>query len=137
METNPSNEMNEKEEMALALILQGRKDAEVAEALGVSRMTIWRWKKYDAGFIQALEEKRAHLRQQAEDNILELTESAVNAIRDALNENDPRIRLQAANLVFGILRDNKGKEKEGSSILELLGEAITGIQSELGLDKPL
>ena len=137
METNPSNEMNEKEEMALALILQGRKDAEVAEALGVSRMTIWRWKKYDAGFIQALEEKRAHLRQQAEDNILELTESAVNAIRDALNENDPRIRLQAAKLVFGILRDNKGKEKEGSSILELLGEAITGIQSELGLDTPL
>ena len=137
METNPSNEMNEKEEMALALILQGRKDAEVAEALGISRMTIWRWKKYDAGFIQALEEKRAHLRQQAEDNILELTESAVNAIRDALNENDPRIRLQAAKLVFGILRDNKGKEKEGSSILELLGEAITGIQSELGLDKPL
>ena len=137
METNPSNEMNEKEEMALALILQGRKDAEVAEALGISRMTIWRWKKYDAGFIQALEEKRAHLRQQAEDNILELTESAVNAIRDALNEGDPRIRLQAAKLVFGILRDNKGKEKEGSSILELLGEAITGIQSELGLDKPL
>ena len=137
MEDTSTNEMNEKEEMALALILQGRKDAEVAEALGISRMTIWRWKKYDAGFIQALEEKRAHLRQQAEDNILELTESAVNAIRDALNENDPRIRLQAAKLVFGILRDNKGKEKEGSSILELLGEAITGIQSELGLDTPL
>ena len=137
MEIHTTNEMNEKEEMALALILQGRKDAEVAEELGVSRMTIWRWKKYDPEFIKTLDEKRTHLRQQAEDNILELTESAVNAIRDALNNGDTKIRLQAAKLVFGILRDNKGKEKEGSSILELLGEAITGIQAELGVDKPL
>ena len=137
MEIHTTNEMNEKEEMALALILQGRKDAEVAKELGISRMTIWRWKKDNVQFIQALEEKRAHLRQQAEDNLLELTESAVNAIRDALNNGDTKIRLQAAKLVFGILRDNKGKEKEGSSILELLGEAITGIQAELGVDKPL
>ena len=137
MEIHTTNEMNVKEEMALALILQGRKDAEVAKELGISRMTIWRWKKDNVQFIQALEEKRAHLRQQAEDNLLELTESAVNAIRDALNNGDTKIRLQAAKLVFGILRDNKGKEKEGSSILELLGEAITGIQAELGVDKPL
>ena len=133
MEIHTTNEMNEKEEMALALILQGRKDAEVAEELGVSRMTIWRWKKDNLQFIQALEEKRAHLRQQAEDNLLELTESAVNAIRDALNDSDTKIRLQAAKLVFGILRDNKGKEKEGSPILELLNEAISGIEGELGL----
>jgi len=137
MENNNTGEMNEKEEMALALILQGRKDTEVAEELGISRMTIHRWKKYDAEFIKALDEKRSHLRQQAEDNLLELTESAVNAIRDALNENDPKIRLQAAKLVFAILRDRKEKENGMSPVIELLKEAMSGIEGELGLDKKL
>jgi len=137
MENSIPEEMNEKEEMALTLLLQGHKDSEVAEQLGISRMTIYRWKKNDTQFIKELEERRSHLRQQAEDDLLELTESAVNAIRDALNEGDPKIRLQAAKLVFAILRERKEKENEMSPMLELLSEALSGIEGELGLDKKL
>jgi len=137
MENDIPEEMNEKEEIALTLLLQGHKDSEVAEQLGISRMTIYRWKKNDTQFIKELEERRSHLRQQAEDDLLELTESAVNAIRDALNEGDPKIRLQAAKLVFAILRERKEKENEMSPMLELLSEALSGIEGELGLDKKL
>lgn len=137
MENSIPEEMNEKEEIALTLLLQGHKDSEVAEQLGISRMTIYRWKKNDTQFIKELEERRSHLRQQAEDDLLELTESAVNAIRDALNEGDPKIRLQAAKLVFAILRERKEKENEMSPMLELLSEALSGIEGELGLDKKL
>lgn len=124
---------DDKEERALTLILQGRKDTEIAEELGVSRMTIYRWKKYDGRFLQELEDRRALLREQAEDNLLELSESATEAIRDALKDNDMKIRLQAAKLVLGILKVGKGKEKDVSPVLELLSEAIKGIEGELGL----
>lgn len=124
---------DEKEERALTLILQGRKDTEVAEELGISRMTIYRWKKYNARFLKDLEDRRALLREQAEDSLLELSESAVEAIKDALKDNDMKVRLQAAKLVMGMLGIGKGKEKDSSPILELLGEAIQGIEGELGL----
>lgn len=133
MEKNLTPEKNDKEDRALALILQGRKDSEVAEQLGISRMTIYRWKKYDARFMKMLEDRRALLREQAEDSLLDLSESAVEAIKDALKDNDMKIRLQAAKMVLGILKVGKGKEKETSPILELLGEAISGIEDEMGL----
>jgi len=125
---------DDKEERALTLILQGRKDTEIAEELGVSRMTIYRWKKYDGRFLQELEDRRALLREQAEDTLLELSETAIEAIRDALKDNDMKIRLQAAKLVLGLLKVGKGKEKDISPVLELLSEAIEGIKPELGLD---
>jgi hypothetical protein len=132
---NPNtNPPDNKEERALMLMLQGRKDTEVAEELGVSRMTIYRWKKYDGRFMKELEDRRALLREQAEDNLLELSESAVETIKDALKDNDMKIRLQAAKLVLGLLKVGKGKEKDNSPILELLGQAIEGIKPQLGLD---
>jgi len=124
---------DEKEERALTLILQGRKDTEVAEELGVSRMTIYRWKKYDGRFLQELEDRRALLREQAEDNLLELSEAATETIKDALKDKDMKIRLQAAKLVLGMLGMGKGKEKDTSPILDLLSEAIKGIEDEMGL----
>lgn len=132
MEKEINQEINDREERALALILQGKKDSDVADELGVSQMTIWRWKKYDIEFIKALDEKRSQLREQAEDDLLELTESAVQAIRDALKDSDTKTRLQAARMVLKMLEIGKGKGKEGSPVLELLGEAISGIKDELG-----
>ena len=131
-ETKP---IGEKEELALTLILKGRKDTEIAEELGINRVTLYRWKKYDERFMQELEDRRAMPRQQTEDSILELSESAIEAIKDALKDSDTKIRLQAAKLVLGMMKEGKAKEKEGSPVLELLGEALAGIEDELGLQK--
>jgi hypothetical protein len=128
---------DDKEERALTLMLQGRKDTEVAEELGISRMTIYRWKRYDGRFLKELEDRRALLREQAEDNLLELSESAIETIKDALKDNDMKIRLQAAKLVLGMLKVGKGKEKDNSPILELLSEAIEGIKDEVGLTEKI
>ena len=68
---------------------------------------------------------------------MELSEAAVEAIRDALKDSDTKIRLQAAKLVLGMMKEAKSKEKEGSPVLELLREALLGMEDELGIKEPL
>jgi len=61
----------------------------------------------------------------------------VEAIRDALKDSDTKIRLQAAKLVLGMMKEGKAKEKEGSPVLELLRQALLGMEDELGIKEPL
>ena len=61
--------LDERQEKALGLMLNGRKDKEITEELGISRQTLYRWRKYDANFLQILEERRNMLREQAEDTL--------------------------------------------------------------------
>jgi len=68
---------------------------------------------------------------------LELSEAAVEAIRDALKDSDTKIRLQAAKLVLGMMKEGKAKEKEGPPVLELLRQALSGMEDELGIKEPL
>ena len=124
--------LDDKQERALELMLDGLKDSEITQQLEVSRQTLYRWRKYDGQFMEALEERRSMLREQAQDGLLELTEAALEAVRSALTEGDTKTRLQAAKMVFGMMNlGSKGKEKD-NSILDLLGEAIRGIDYELG-----
>jgi len=54
---------DEKQERALELLLNGRKDKEITEELGISRQTLYRWRKYDVTFLKTLEERRSMLRE--------------------------------------------------------------------------
>lgn len=133
-ENDLTNPLNQTEERALTLIMEGRKDTEIADELGISRMTIYRWRKYDVQFMKALDERQALMREMAQNGLMELTEAALEAVREALKDKDNRVRLQAARMVLELLKVNKQEEKKGSVILELLAEAIEGIKPELGLE---
>jgi peroxiredoxin family protein len=85
-------------------------------------------------FMRALDERQALMREMAQNGLLELTEGALEAVREALKDKDNRVRLQAARLVLDLLNVKKQEEKKGSLVLELLSEAIEGIKPELGLD---
>jgi transposase-like protein len=133
-ETNLKDDLDEKQERALEMIILGEKDVEIAATLGINRTTIYRWRKYDMQFMRALEERQALMREMAQNGLLELTEGALEAVREALKDKDNRVRLQAARLVLDLLNVKKQEEKKGSLVLELLSEAIEGIKPELGLD---
>jgi transposase-like protein len=133
-ETNLKDDLDEKQERALEMIILGEKDVEIAATLGINRTTIYRWRKYDMQFMRALDERQALMREMAQNGLLELTEGALEAVREALKDKDNRVRLQAARLVLDLLNVKKQEEKKGSLVLELLTEAIEGIKPELGLD---
>jgi DNA-binding CsgD family transcriptional regulator len=136
-ETNLPDRLDDKQERALQMIILGEQDVEIAATLGINRKTIYRWRKYDMQFMRALNERQALMREMAQNGLLELTEGALEAVREALKDKDNRVRLQAARLVLDLLNVKKQEEKKGSLVLELLTEAIEGIKPELGLDEKL
>jgi transposase-like protein len=133
-ETDFQDSLNDKQERALQMIILGEEDIEIAATLGINRKTIYRWRKYDVQFMRALDERQALMREMAQNGLLELTEGALEAVREALKDKDNRVRLQAARLVLDLLNVKKQEEKKGSLVLELLTEAIEGIKPQLGLD---
>jgi len=126
---------SEKQERALELMLRGETDTQIAKAMKITRQTLYYWRTQDARFMKALAERRSILREQAREELLELSHAATEAVRRALVSKDERIQLQAAKMVLSLLKMDKEDELEESPILELLGEAIEGIKDQLGLDK--
>ncbi len=136
-ESSISSDLEAKQEQALAMILQGEKDVKIAASLGINRTTIYRWRKYDTEFMKALDERQTLMREAASNGLLELTEAALEAVREALKDDDNRVRLQAARMVLDMLKVNKPEEKQGTTVIDLLEEALRGIEPQLGLDKKL
>lgn len=125
--------MDEKKEKALELILKGERDTKIANRLGISRMTLHRWRRDDVYFIEALAERRSMMLEQATEGLMELTEMAIEAIRRALTEGDLKTQLQAAKLVLQMAEKAKEESEKSSPMIELLSQAIKGIEGELGL----
>ena len=128
---------SEKQERALELMLIGQTDTQIAKTLGITRQTMYNWRNLDSRFMNALSERQALMREMAQNGLLELTEGALEAVREALKDKDNRVRLQAARLVLDLLNVKKQEEKKGSLVLELLTEAIEGIKPQLGLEDKL
>jgi len=140
METNSESNLDGKQEKALEMILQGEKDVVIAERLGIHRTTIYRWRKLDADFMEALDERQTLMQEAARNGLMELTDAALEAVKEALKDKDNRVRLQAARMVLDLLKVNKPEEKKEPSVIDLLYEALVGVEDKLGIglgDKPI
>jgi transposase-like protein len=84
-----------KQERALELMLTGQTDTQIAKALGITRQTLYNWRNLDARFIRALGERRSILREQTQEELLELSHGAIRAVKAALASKDERVQLQA------------------------------------------
>lgn len=121
------------QERALDLMLQGHTDTQIAKSLGVTRQTLYNWRNLDARFMKAQSERRSILREQMREALLELSQDAIRAVKTALASNDERFQLQAARMALGMLKADRDEGFEESPVLDLLGQAIKGIEGELGL----
>ena len=81
---------------AIPHILAGKTDAQVAEAVGVARETVNRWRNHDHDFQRELRQSReAHL----DSHMMALTrvnKKAVDVLENLLDSDDEQIRLRAA-----------------------------------------
>lgn len=139
-ETNLTDDLDEKQERALEMIILGEKDVEIATALGINRTTIYRWRKYDVQFMRALDERQALMREMAQNGLLELMDTALETVKEALSNGDTRTRLQAARMVLDMLNVKKQEERKEPSVIDLLYEALIGVEDKLGIgagNKPI
>ena len=71
---------------AIDQLMMGKNDREVAEAVGVSRETITRWRLYHPAFQAELNRRRTELWNISRDSILQLIPQAIDALSDAIND---------------------------------------------------
>ena len=98
--TKPDETLQDNQARAVVLLVGGATETAAAQAVGVSRQTVWEWRK-SAEFQAALNRERAAARQAWQDEAQGLNATALNVIREALTqEDDAALRYRAACFVL-------------------------------------
>ena len=94
-----SENLTQRQILALPHLLRPGPITEQARNAGISRNTLYRWFE-DENFRECLERLREETLRFSQSEFQAITLKAVEAINDALDSNDIRIRLQAARIVM-------------------------------------
>lgn len=84
------------QQSAIDLLAAGKNDTETAEALGLNRVTVTRWRLYSPEFRAALAAQRAAIWGASADRLRALIPKALDALADALEEADEGDRVAVA-----------------------------------------
>ena len=93
-------ELSDEQLQAIPLIVQGKTDAEVGEAIGRTRETVNRWRNHDEDFADALEDARYSFIESQRVAVSAGAQMAVSALEELLDSEDDKVRLQAASLLL-------------------------------------
>ena len=93
-------ELSEEQLQAIPLIVQGKTDAEVGEAIGRTRETVNRWRNHDEDFAWALDDARDSFMESQRVAVSAGAQMAVSALEELLDSEDDKVRLQAASLLL-------------------------------------
>ena len=97
--TDFAENLTQRQIVALPHLLRPGPITEQARNAGISRNTLYRWFE-DENFRECLERLREETLRFSQSEFQAITLKAVEAINDALDSNDIRIRLQAARIVM-------------------------------------
>jgi transcriptional regulator with XRE-family HTH domain len=95
-------QLSQQQMNAIGLIMEGKSDRAVAEAVGVTRQTVNEWRNRDVIFIAALNKERQDLWREARERLKSLTGQAVDVLGRQLESNDPKIALAAARHILQV-----------------------------------
>ena len=88
-----------KQREAISLFLTGKSETEVAEAIGVSRQTIWKWKR-ETDFNHDIVEAGENILSEHTLAVSKLVDEAVVAMSELLKSEDETIKFKAATSVL-------------------------------------
>jgi hypothetical protein len=95
-----TRQLSIEQENAIDHLLQGKSDRATAEAGGVSRQTVWEWRKKDVLFIAELNRQRYELWSEARERMKSLANRALDVLELQLDNGDPKASLAAAKYVL-------------------------------------
>jgi hypothetical protein len=91
-----SRHLTPAQEVAVALVVAGKTDGEVAEAAGVTRQTVWEWRRRHPAFIAEVNRRRMEVWEAAVERLRGLLLRAIEVLAEDLDAEDGRLRQQAA-----------------------------------------
>src|SRR5689334_12867622 len=92
---NLENDLNEKQRLAVELMAAGQKVGALAQAVGIDRKTLYRWRQEES-FQEAIDARRKELWRRASDRIRALLDPAIDVIEQHLKDDYDRARFRAA-----------------------------------------
>ena len=95
-----TRQLSIEKESAIEHLLQGKSDRATAEAVGVSRQTVWEWRNHDPLFIAELNRQRYELWSEARERMKSLANRALDVVELQLGSDDPKSSLAAAKYVL-------------------------------------
>lgn len=95
-----TRQLSIEQENALEHLLQGKSDRATAEAVGVSRQTVWEWRNHDPLFIAELNRQRYELWSEANERMKSLANRTLDVVELQLGSDDPKAALAAAKYVL-------------------------------------
>jgi hypothetical protein len=95
-----TRQLSIEQENAIEHLLQGQSDKAAAEAVGVSRQTVWEWRKRDPLFIAELNRQRFEMWQEARERLKSLANRALDVVELQLDSDDPKAALAAAKYIL-------------------------------------
>ncbi len=118
--------LTEEQIQAIPLIIEGKPDAEVGEAIGKTRETVNRWRNHDPDFKRELEAARNSYLEAQIAAVSARAQKAISVLDKLLDSDDEKIRLQAASLLLKsapALREERRKSESEST------NALKGLSS--------
>ncbi|MDE0186322.1 MAG: helix-turn-helix domain containing protein [Candidatus Poribacteria bacterium] len=88
-----------KQREAISLFLTGKSETEVAEAIGVSRQTIWKWKR-ETDFLHDIVEAGEGILAEHTLAVSSLVDEALGVMSELLKSEDESIRFKAATTIL-------------------------------------
>jgi hypothetical protein len=108
-------QLSQEQMNAVEHLLQGKSDRLAADAVGVSRQTVWDWRNNDPLFIAELNRQRVELWREARERLKSLANRALDVVEQQLNSGDSKAALAAAKYVL------QGTQLLGDTDLPLKG----------------
>jgi transposase-like protein len=100
---NWPDDLNEKQRVAIELLVSGRSYTAAAQAMNVDRKTLFRWRQ-DALFQQALEERHMELWSEATQRLRGLVHPSLDVLEQDLNQRYDRARFRAAATILRLAK---------------------------------
>ena len=95
-----TRQLSIEQQNAIEHLLQGQSDRAVAETVGVSRQTVWEWRKNDILFIAELNRQRFEMWREARERMKSLANRALDVVEVQLGSSEPKAALAAAKYVL-------------------------------------
>jgi len=93
-------QLSQEQQNAVEHLLQGKSDKATAEAVGVTRQTIWEWRNKNVVFIAELNLQRFEMWEGARERMKALANRALDVVETQLDSGDPKASLAAAKYVL-------------------------------------
>ena len=90
--------VTDQQEMAIDMLVMGRRLTDVAEAVDISREQLWRWRNHDAGFMARLEEVQVEVHAARMSRFWALNDKAHDVLEESLEEGDPKAAMDILKL---------------------------------------